>query len=183
VISRDACKARPGPMIGHISSSFSRHCHRHRNPKSRHRRGFTLRSSRSAHCEGCVVWAAEWHSRCYCLHQFQIRLSITLVIAFIDERHRPFGQFHRRHVARCGHLKRTKFWRSLDPKQTSPLESSSCRWRQCIDQIFHNGLDFVACCPATQAKADRPHADLWRNSHSLQHRRQFNTAGVTRRTG
>jgi hypothetical protein len=47
-------------------------------------------------------------------HQQKVYLSITLVIARVDKRHRSFDQFHDRYVARRTHLKRTDLWRAID---------------------------------------------------------------------
>src|SRR5262245_32291102 len=69
---------------------------------------------RSPHCEGGIVRPPKWHACGYRLRRLQIRLSITLVIARVDERHRPFDQFHDRHVAGRAHLKRTELWRAID---------------------------------------------------------------------
>jgi hypothetical protein len=49
-------------------------------------------------------------------------------------------------------------------------------------QTLHDAFNFLLCRRATQAETDRAHPDRRRYSHRLQHRREFNGAGVTRGT-
>src|SRR5205823_5217952 len=49
-----------------------------------------------AHRERRIVRPAERHARRHGLHRLEIGLALALVVARIDERHRPFDQLHDR---------------------------------------------------------------------------------------
>src|SRR5262249_34395239 len=61
-----------------------------------------------------MIRAAEWYARGNCLHWLEVDLSLALVVARVDERHRPFDEFHDGDVARRPDLQRSELGCAVD---------------------------------------------------------------------
>src|SRR5262249_36176491 len=66
------------------------------------------------HCKRRMVWPAKRYTCSDGLHWLEIRLPLALIVACVDERHRPFHQLHYGDIAWGAHLQCPELRQAVD---------------------------------------------------------------------